>query len=232
MPKVFLSILSAAAFGLPVFSHAAPLTDTEARWLKAGAPVLAYAKQLKLPIDIVVQPQAQPGAVPLAMGFDGGRCKLVLTMRDNPAAEQVLASVPSDQRGLMIEAMTAHEIGHCWRYAQGSWHSVPSGFQQQSASASLPPDIQKLSEELGATRLEEAYADLVALAWIKRSRPGEYAQVYGWLHQVRDAQPASHVSHDTLAWLALAADSTVFGDAATPFDQARAVWDQGLLDAE
>jgi hypothetical protein len=40
------------------------------------------------------------------------------------------------------------------------------------------------------------------------------------------------VSHDTLAWLALAADSTVFGDAATPFEQARAVWDQGLLDAE
>jgi hypothetical protein len=217
---------------LPVFAWAAPLTDIESRWLQAGASVLAYAKQQQLPIDIIVQPQPQPGAVPLAMGFDGGRCKLVLTMRGNPAAEEVLQALPAPQRALMIEAMTAHEVAHCWRYAQGAWHSVPSGFQQRTPDAALPPEIQKLSQELRDTRREEGYADLVALAWMQAAHPGQYAQVYAWLQQVRAAQPDSHVSHDTGAWLALAADGAVFSEGATPFEQARAVWKQGLAAAE
>jgi hypothetical protein len=224
--------VSIALLCLPVFASAAALTETEARWLQAGASVLAYAKQQKLPIDIIVQPQPQPGAVPLAMGFDGGRCKLVLTMRGNPAAEDVLQALPAPQRALMIEAMTAHEVAHCWRYAQGAWHSVPSGFQQRTPDAALPPEIQKLSQELRETRREEGYADLVALAWMQAAHPGQYGQVYAWLQQVRAAQPDSHVSHDTGAWLALAADGAVFPAGATPFEQARTLWKQGLADAE
>ncbi|MYN09102.1 hypothetical protein [Pseudoduganella aquatica] len=232
MPKLILRSVSAALLCLPVFASAAPLTDVETRWLQAGASVLAYAKQQQLPIDIIVQPQAQPGAVPLAMGFDGGRCKLVLTMRGNPAAEDVLQALPAAQRALMIEAMTAHEVAHCWRYAQGAWHSVPSGFQQRTPEAALPPEIQKLSQELRDTRREEGYADLVALAWMRGAHPEQYGQVYAWLQQVRAAQPDSHVSHDTGAWLALAADGAAFSEGATPFEQARALWKQGLAAAE
>ncbi|KQW96733.1 hypothetical protein ASC94_07860 [Massilia sp. Root418] len=232
MPKVILSMLSAALLSTPVFAAAAQLTDVEARWLQAGAAVLAYAKQQQLPIDIIVQPQAQPGAVPLAMGFDGGRCKLVFTMRGNPAAEDVLQAVPAAQRALMIEAMTAHEVAHCWRYAQGAWHSVPSGFQERTPDAAQPPEIQKLTQELRETRREEGFADLAALAWVQRSHPGEYGQVYGWLRQVRAAQPDSHVSHDTEAWLALAASGAAFSEGTTPFEQARSLWKQGLQAAE
>ena len=32
--------------------------------------MLAYSQKLKLPIDIIVQPQARAGDVPLAMGFE------------------------------------------------------------------------------------------------------------------------------------------------------------------
>ncbi|CAN7148802.1 hypothetical protein LJR289_000048 [Pseudoduganella sp. LjRoot289] len=232
MPKVILSTLSAALLSLPVFATAAQLTDMESRWLQAGASVLAYAKQQQLPIDIIVQPQAQPGAVPLAMGFDGGRCKLVLSMRGNPGAEDVLQAVPAAQRALMIEAMTAHEVAHCWRYAQGAWHSVPSGFQERTADASLAPELQKMTQELRETRREEGYADLVALAWMRRSHPAQYAQVYGWLLQVRAEQPASHVSHDTGTWLSLAADGAVFRNGGTPFEQAGVLWDKGLLSTD
>lgn len=232
MPKIILSTLSAALLSLPVFATAAQLTEVESRWLQAGASVLAYAKQQQLPIDIIVQPQAQPGAVPLAMGFDGGRCKLVLSMRGNPDAEAVLQAVPAAQRALMIEAMTAHEVAHCWRYAQGAWHSVPSGFQERTLDASLAPEQKKMTQELRETRREEGYADLVALAWMQRSRPAQYAQVYGWLLQVRADQPASHVSHDTEAWLSLAADGAVFGNGGTPFEQAGALWNKGLLSTD
>src|SRR4051812_12783902 len=117
-----LCLFSAAA-------HAdASLTELELRWLRAAGPVLAYSQQLKLPVDIVVQPRARAGDVPLAMGFSGGRCKLVLSMRGNPDAETILNKVPEADRGLLIEAMAAHEVGHCWRYAQGAWHALPAGF--------------------------------------------------------------------------------------------------------
>lgn len=232
MPKVILTILSAALLSLPAFATAAQLTEVESRWLQAGASVLAYAKQQLLPVDIIVQPQAEPGAVPLAMGFDGGRCKLVLSMRGNPNAEDVLQTVPAAQRALMIEAMTAHELAHCWRYAQGAWHSVPSGFQERTLDATLAPALQKMTRELRETRREEGYADLVALAWMQRSHPAQYAQVYRWLLQVRADQPASHVSHDTEAWLSLAADGAVFATALTPFEQASALWNKGLLSTD
>ena len=217
---------------LSSLASAADLTETETRWLTAGMPVLAYAKQeLKLPIDIVVQPQAKPGDVPLALGFSNGRCKLVLSMRGNPQAESVLESLPAAQHSLMIEAMTAHEIGHCWRYAQGAWHALPAGFVEDR---SQPPALQQLEQSLLETRREEGYADLVALAWIQQRHPGQYAQVADWLKQVRQplAEEGSAGSHDTRAWLQLAPTGAAFNPAQPLFEQAAALWRKGLLTGE
>jgi hypothetical protein len=156
-------------------------------------------------------------------------------MRGNPNAEDVLQGVPAERQTLMIEAMTAHEVGHCWRHAQGSWHSVPAGFQETAqetaADRAATAEIRRLTRELRDTRREEGYADLAALAWIAQRRPADYKTVYGWLHQVRAAQPDTHVSHDTEAWLHLAADSRVLAGN-TPFEQAKALWSKGMLTAE
>src|SRR5471032_2269259 len=71
-------------------ASAAQLTEIETRWLTAGAPVLAYAKeQLKLPIDIIVQPQAGPNDVPMAMGFDS-------TSLQRPLSKPM--AIPAEQR--------------------------------------------------------------------------------------------------------------------------------------
>lgn len=232
MPKVITLLFITAVAGTPALASAAQLTEMETRWLQAGASVLAYAKgQLKLPVDIVVQPQAAPGAVPLAMGFDGGRCKLVLSMRGNATAEDVLKGVPAERRALMIEAMTAHEIGHCWRHVQGAWHSVPVGFQEPAAEVAASAAIREMTQQLRDTQREEGYADLAALAWIQQRRPADYPTVYRWLHQVREAQPDSHVSHDTQAWLQLAADGRVLAGNA-PFEQAKSLWNKAMLAAE
>lgn len=228
MPKVIALLFLV----LPAVACAGQLTDMETRWLQAGAPVLAYAKgQLKLPVDIVVQPQAAPGAVPLAMGFDGGRCKLVFSMRGNDTAEDVLQGVPAERQALMIEAMTAHEIGHCWRHAQGNWHALPAGFQDRSADPSTPADTRAITRQLRDTQREEGYADLAALAWIQQRRPADYSAVYQWLHQVRAAQPDTHVSHDTQAWLQLAANGRMLVGPA-PFEQAHSLWNKAILVAE
>ena len=221
MIKRTLSLLLLFSSGL---AGAAQLTDVETRWLTAGAAVLGYAKQeLKLPIDITVQPQARPTDVPLALGYQDGRCKLVLSMRGNPNAEDILADVPAAQRPLMIEAMVAHEIGHCWRYAQGAWHALPAGFEQGG--------VAQQQDALRETRREEGYADLVALAWIQQRHPEQYADVASWMRQVRAPSPAAG-SHGTLTWLQLAPTGAAFPKSLPLFEQAGSLWRQGLLRGE
>ncbi|HEX8404183.1 MAG TPA: hypothetical protein VF670_06160 [Duganella sp.] len=213
------------------WAAAAQLTDIETRWLTAGSAVLTYAKtDLKLPIDIIVQPQARATDVPLALGFQDGRCKLVLSMRGNLNAEEILSNVPVAQRALMIEAMVAHEIGHCWRYVQGVWHALPAGFEQNTGHAA--PSQAQL-QALQQTRREEGFADLVALAWTQHRHPAQYATVAAWMRQVR--QPASvgvAGSHTTLVWLQLAPTGAAFNSGLPLFEQAGSLWRQGLLHAE
>lgn len=209
-------------------ASAAGLTDMETRWLTAGSAVLTYAKkELKLPIDIIVQPTGKPTDVPLALGFQDGRCKLVLTMRNGSNPEEILASVPEAQRPLMIEAMIAHEIGHCWRYAQGVWHALPAGFEENAGEAAH--DHAQL-QELEETRREEGFADLSALAWVQQRHPEQYAAVADWMRKVREPSAASAgASHSTMPWLQLAQTGAAF-DAELPlFEQAGSVWRQGLM---
>ncbi len=228
---MFKPLLSLALVLAPVFASAASLTDLEVRWLKAAGPVLAYARQINLPIDITVQPKAGPNDVALAMGFHEGRCKLVMSMRGNPNAEKVLEGVPESEQGILIEAMAAHEIGHCWRKAQGVWHALPSGFietgEQTADEASLAE-----AKAMRDTRREEGFSDLVALAWTKRHHPESYARVHAWFEAVREKQPVARSGHDTRVWVRLAKDSGVFERGATPFDDVNRVWSKGLLSDE
>lgn len=236
MLKLFsLLSLLIVLFPMPAVA-AANLTDQETRWLQAGQGVIAFARAQGLPIDIIVQPQDAPGAVPLALGFEAGRCKLVLSLRGNAQADDVLQGVLPARQALLIEAMTAHEIGHCQRYAQGSWHALPRGFveRQGRQRGKLP----QLAQEVRETRREEGYADLVALAWMHGRHPGQYAAVLAWMRGVRSTSSSASSSgsgeaaggtHNTQAWLALADGVGVFDEDASPFAQAQVLWQQGLI---
>ena len=209
---------------------AADLTAQEIRWLEAAAPVLGYAHTLKLPIDIVVQPTAGLNDVPMAMGFDGKRCKLVLSMRGGADADAILSGVAQEQRALMIEAMAAHEVGHCWRYVQGVWHALPAGFTQAADSAVAgDAELSQMRRQMREMRREEGYSDLVALAWTARHHPAQYQAVLGWLKTVRAAGVIPRGGHDTMAWVALARDPAGFKPDTTPFEAVDALWTAGLL---
>jgi hypothetical protein len=222
---VSLYLVSAAA-------TAAELTVLEQRWLRAAAPVLAYSQQIRLPIDIIVQPKPRAGDVPLAMGFDGGRCKLVLSLRGNPDAETVLEGVPEQARGELIETMAAHEVGHCWRHAQGGWNALPAGFVDTSDETAAEDASVAASKAMRDMRREEGYADLAALAWIRRNRPDDYQRIYAWLSTLRHVAPAERSGHDTRAWVRLAQDGARFGNARAPFEAALPLWKEGLLSDE
>lgn len=223
-PILLMSLLIAFS-PLPAVA-AAQLTELETRWLQAGKPVIDYARTQGLPIDIIVQPQDAPGAVPLALGYAAGRCKLVLSLRGNAQAEGVLQDVLPARHALMIEAMTAHEIGHCRRYAQGDWHVLPRGFVEPRSMQ--PGKLTPLAQELRETRREEGYADLVALAWMHGRHPGQYREVLAWMRGVRAAGEAAGGSHATQGWLALADGAGVFDESASPFVQAQVLWRKGL----
>ncbi|AKJ29380.1 hypothetical protein [Caldimonas brevitalea] len=216
-----------AALAAPAADAAAALTETELMWLKGAAPVLRDAEQRRLPVDIVVQPQVEAGHAPLAMGYVNGRCKLVLTMRGNPQAETTLQGVPEHLKRAVIEAVTAHEIGHCWRYVQGAWHTLPAGFSEAPDDGKA--DRSTSWRDMRRARREEGYADLVAMAWTLTHHPEHYRDVHGWLTQVRDDVPVAGSFHDTRAWVRLARDASIFGAAESPFEQALGVWKQGLL---
>ena len=228
----YTAAISLAVSLIPALANAgAALTDMETRWLKAAAPVLAYAHSIKLPIDIIVQPVARASDVPLAMGFMDGRCKLVLSMRGNPDAEKVLEKAPAEQHRVLMEAMAAHEVGHCWRYAQDAWHKLPSGFIESGEETAADPSLVAESRRMRENRREEGFSDLVALAWTRRHHPEQYTQVYDWLRALRDQVEVPGSGHDTRAWVRLARDPAVFPTTATPFQDASETWSQGLLKA-
>lgn len=222
-------LLAGLAAVSPGHAQGPALTELETTWLIAAAPVLGLARTQGLPLDIVVQPRSRRGDAPLAMGFVDGRCKLVLTMRGNPDAETGLEAVDAGRVGLLREAMTAHEIGHCWRYVHGDWHTLPAGFID-TGSAPEAASRAAARRAMRQTRREEGFADLVGLAWTAARHPEHYAFVHAWFVDVRDEPvlPGSH--HDTLAWLRLASERSAFDPAVSPFEQALRLWRQGLLE--
>ena len=210
------------------WARAADLTPAERAWLQAARPVLQYARDLALPLDIVVQPQPTPGETPVGMAYLKGRCKLVLSMRGNPEAEAMLALVNADLFGPVVEAIAAHELAHCWRHVSGAWGKLPARMQDVSALDRLSPEHAELLRDMWRTRREEGFADLVGLAWTLQRNPDRYEAVHAWNMAVRAHQPVDTGPHDTRAWVRLASDRSRFTPAATVFERAQALWQAGM----
>jgi hypothetical protein len=229
------ALMAAVVVTAPAAAHDA-LTDTERAWVAAAMPVVRHARALNLPLDIVVQPDAQPDASPIALAIRDSRCKLVLSMRGNPSADAMQAGLPDGHFEAIAQAVFAHETAHCWRWTQGVWHALPAGFsdapEDPTPATADAAALAALALSMRETRREEAYADLVGLAWTARQHPADYAAVRLWMGRFRDdALPGDH--HDTTPWLRLADDPTAFAADADVFAAAGPLWERGLhVDAE
>jgi len=206
--------------------NAADLLDIETRWLKAAWPVIQFAKAEGLPLDIVVQPQDSPGAAPLALGFVDGRCKLVLSMRGNAQAQATLDRLSPELLAPTLELMAAHELGHCRRYLDGAWYDLPKGFAP-AVPEGLSSDLRAAYLDMRASRREEAYGDLVGLAWTAQHHPELYVRLHAWLVEERSADVVPGSPHDTMPWVGLAADGSAMATG-SPFTAAAPLWRAGL----
>jgi hypothetical protein len=222
----------AAAALLAAPAHASvELTPTEQSWLTAAIPVLAYARERQLPLDIVVRPQATPGDTPMGMAFVDGRCKLVLAMRGNPEAQATLDRIEPALLGPVVEAIAAHELGHCWRHLQNTWGTLPAGHSEFAGLQRVTAEQTALLQDMWRTRREEAYADLVGLAWTLQHHPARYEAVHAWHVSLRAQQAIFTGPHDTRKWVSLARDKTAFGPSASIFEQVDGLWETGLRQA-
>jgi hypothetical protein len=219
---------SAAAAGTGVATG--ELNATELTWLRAAAPVLAYARAQQLPLHVVVQPQDTPGQTPMGMAFIEGRCVLVLSMRGNPEAQATLQRMPPDLVGPVVEAIAAHELGHCWRHLQQAWGTLPSGLVELSGFSQVSAEQEVLLKDMWRTRREEGFADLVGLAWTLEHHPGRYAEVHAWYERERAEQPVDTGPHDTRVWLRLARERAAFGAGGSIFERVGRLWQAGLVE--
>jgi hypothetical protein len=210
-------------------AQAVELTALEQTWLEAAMPVLQFAREQALPLDIIVQPQPAPGETPLGMAFIEGRCKLVLSMRGNPEAQSTLDGIQRELLGPVVEAIAAHELAHCWRHVQNRWGTLPGALQEAPVLMKVSQDNAQLLREMWRTRREEGFADLVGLAWTQRHHPEKYVQVHAWHVRLRADQPLETGPHDTRAWVRLAADPARFAPAASLFEQVAPLWVDGLV---
>lgn len=229
MKLLFLLVAAVLAAAATATAQAAELTAAESTWLRAAAPVLSFARTQGLPLKVVVQPQDTPGETPVGLAFVEGECVLVLSMRGNREAQVMLEGVAPDLLGPVIEAMAAHELGHCWRHVQRAWGSLPQGLAEALGFSPLAEEQAGVLRDLWRTRREEGFADLVGLAWTRKHHPQRYEELHAWYQTQRAIQPLRGGPHDTRVWIRLAADRTAFKPAASIFEQAEPLWQTGLL---
>lgn len=221
-----LGVIALVAGGAP----AGPaLTALERTWIEAAVPVLVYGRTQGLPLDIVVQPQPTPGETPLGLAFVDGRCKFVLSMRGNPAAQAALDSMPPGLVEPIVESLAAHELAHCRRHVQRDWGRLPAGLREVPVGDAAPSEHAAALAAIGSARREEAYADLVGLAWTLQYHRAHFTAVHAWYLRLRAASAFDLGPHDTGLWVQLAADPAQFPHAASVFERAEPLWTAGLL---
>jgi hypothetical protein len=207
----------------------ATLTPTESKWLSAAAPVVVYAREQLLPVDIIIAPQGMQGHSPVAMAFLNGRCKLVMSLRSQGTAEDTLERIPDKLFNAVAQAITAHEVAHCWRVSRNETSQSQAGFFDFQSTKINTNNFAKNMQSMDMSRNEEGFADLFGLAWTQMRNPTQYAQVHEWFTQQRSHRHVVGGEHDTSIWIELAKNPAIFNVQAAPFEQVLAPWSQGLL---
>ena len=210
--------------------HSAALTTTELTWLAAAAPALAFSRAQQLPLSVMVQTQTTAGQSPMGLAVIGDHCVLALAVRGKPEAQARLDRIAPGWRNPAIEAIAAHELGHCWRHLQHTGGTLLSGLIDSNGFSQASDGAADLLKNMWRTRPDNGVADRVGLAWTLQRQPSRYGEVHAWQAGLRADQAVDTGPHDTRVWVRLAEDKAAFKPAGSLFEQAESLWQAGLLE--
>ena len=169
-------------------------------WEQVAAGMLQRPEFEALPLQILPPRGQSLGGSPVEMQFQSGQCLLKLRTRGNPVAEWLLAQAQPEDRTLWMQAVLVHEIAHCWRWQQAHDPSL-----QQLATLMASPGARtdaavarQVQRQLGQ---EEAFADVVALAWVAGAAPQRFEAILQAFQRLRSDPRLSAGPHDTRAAL-------------------------------
>ncbi|MFP5393368.1 MAG: hypothetical protein ACLGI6_17745 [Gammaproteobacteria bacterium] len=188
--------LALGALALAACSVQASTPASEAQWISAASMAVEYGRAHGMPVELLVEAgNGLPGHTPMGLMSEAGRCTLVVAARDNPTAERVSAMVERELQDLFLQGAAMHELGHCHRRLRG----FPHNEKLLPVVAWIGPVRDWFNRRV---RLEEAYADMLEVAWLARFHPERYDSVVKAIVQVRTR--FREPRHDTLPWLELA----------------------------
>lgn len=146
-------------------------------WEPVAAAMLQRPEFEALPLQLRTAQGQSLGGAPIEVQIQTGLCVLHLRTRGHPATAWLLALALPQDRTLWMQAILVHEIAHCWR-----WQEDASALQQIT-----PRQHQR----------EEAFADVVALAWVQRVAPARFDALLDTFQRLRSDLRLSTGAHDT-----------------------------------
>jgi len=154
---------------------------------------VAYGQAQGMPIALDVDSGAGlPGHTPIGLASEGGRCTLIVSVRDNPTAVRVSEMIAPELLPLFLAGAAMHEVGHCYRRLSG----YPHNEKLLPIVAWIGPVKSWFAQRV---RTEEAYADMLEAAWLARHHPQQFEAVMQQVRLVRTR--FREPKHDTLAWI-------------------------------
>lgn len=166
---------------------------SEAQWIAAAARAVDYGRAHGMPISLdVLAGNGLPGHTPIGLASENGSCTLVVSVRDNPTADKLSAMIPPEVLQLFLDGAAMHEVGHCHRRLRG----YPHNERLLPIVAWITPVRDWFARRV---RAEEAYADMVEVAWLARHHPERFHELVAHIVKVRTR--FREPRHDTLRWL-------------------------------
>lgn len=192
-----------SAFGLALLAAVGPARAEPAAsaptpdWEQVATEMIQRPEFEALPLQVRLPRGMSLGGSPVEMQFQAGQCILNLRTRGNPVADLLVQQVDAPDRTLWMQTVIAHEIAHCWR-----WQEHQPALHQLAALTAPSADPRGAAAHLQRQlHAEESFADVAALAWVRRVAPSRYDAMLDAFQRLRGNMRLSAGPHDTRAAL-------------------------------
>ena len=170
--KLMSAMLLAFAFSMVHAQSNNELTPEENEYIEALTPLAEIAQEQGFKVRVAVVATKSSHLSRVFMTYKDGQCVFGINVRKNTAGLDPLSVKGGFDRKLMLRAVLAHEMGHCYHAALSA--------RELSADAFSIASAQEDKHE------GELRADLFALAWTAVYHPEDFSQTMAYFKAIRN----------------------------------------------